>query len=345
MDLVGAVRLHRLKLLFSTACGVLLATGAAQAGSLFPSQPVFTSNASLATAISAFSKALNTQGSVSFATDKSVTGYLSALSSDPFGDFGPDCVLGSFTSTFKTPTCTFGLPNSSKTVVVIGDSIGGEWADPLSAIATARGWKLIVAVKPECLIADSTYSVSAIGNVDYSSCWAWRTALYQWLKSVRPYMIIVANTMYFQTTTPSVSKGMVPSTTRLLSYLSPAKPSHLVYLIQPMFGYYAGRTATQCLAANNLIVTKRTASSTGSCYTTVSGTIGKVQAFYNGMKKVATTAGAAWINPTFMFCDVRVADGVCPPVIDHSVVYRDQWHPSTAYLHRLSNVLAPTIPQ
>lgn len=324
---------------------LVLASAVAYAAVTFPAQPVFTNASQIQTAIKSFSSAMAKDGSVAFQDDSSVSGYLTAITQNPGGDFGPDCLMSNFKTTFSPPTCSFGVTSSTKTVVVIGDSMAGEYVDPISVIAKQRGWKVYAAAKPDCLIADATYKLAAIGNVEYTSCWTWRTALYNWIKTLHPYMIIVVNAAYTQNTTPYASQGIATAGQRLLSYLSPRVSSHLVYIVQPTaLGNY-GRSDAQCLAASNLVVRVGSASSTTNCYRK----FGEATSFYNvysaAVKKAAKTLNPTWVDIISMFCDTTSATGYCPPVIDHSVVYRDQWHPSTAYLHRLSNVLATKIPQ
>ncbi|MEI6701687.1 MAG: hypothetical protein WCL38_08045, partial [Actinomycetota bacterium] len=54
--------------------------------------------------------------------------------------------------------------------------------------------------------------------------------------------------------------------------------------------------------------------------------------------------GVISINPAGWVCDTTSPNGICPPVIDGSVVYMDETHLTLTFTLRLRNLLGSRFP-
>lgn len=91
--------------------------------------------------------------------------------------------------------CVFGDPNSQKTVVLFGDSIGAQWFSLFTEIFDNDEWSVIVLTKSACPIADLEFFYGRIGRV-YSVCTDWRNSAIDYLGKLNPEIIFIGNGMH-----------------------------------------------------------------------------------------------------------------------------------------------------
>jgi hypothetical protein len=80
-----------------------------------------------------------------------------------------DCFA--YLPSFRPVTCTFGDPNASVNVALVGNSHAGEWVTPLEVLARRNGWRITTYLASQCAFADvaQTFDTSAHSQ----SCLGW----------------------------------------------------------------------------------------------------------------------------------------------------------------------------
>lgn len=92
----------------------------------------------------------------------------------------------------SSPTCSYGAPNSSQTIVLFGDSHAAQWFTPLAASAKASGFGLVSLTKSACPSVPMTTRNENLGSV-YTQCDTWRENSLQRIRNIRPQAVVVAN--------------------------------------------------------------------------------------------------------------------------------------------------------
>ncbi|HEX7949432.1 MAG TPA: acyltransferase family protein, partial [Candidatus Limnocylindrales bacterium] len=81
--------------------------------------------------------------------------------------------------------CTFGNPNGTFTIALVGDSHASHWFPAVEAIANAQGWRLMTFVKASCVFVDLPI-FSPLLKREYTECEAWRPLVIQRLIAEQP---------------------------------------------------------------------------------------------------------------------------------------------------------------
>lgn len=92
--------------------------------------------------------------------------------------------------------CAFGNHEASKSVYLIGDSVGAQWFSMVPAIFQQPEWKSVVLTKSACAMVDFDYYYKAVGGV-YHVCTEWRTAVLEMMKRERPDVIIIGSSAFY----------------------------------------------------------------------------------------------------------------------------------------------------
>lgn len=87
--------------------------------------------------------------------------------------------------------CKFGPDDAAHTVVLMGDSIAGQWFPALSQVASKPGWRLIVVTKSACPMVDEPIFYARIGR-EYTECERWRHQAIEQLASMRPDIVVLS---------------------------------------------------------------------------------------------------------------------------------------------------------
>jgi peptidoglycan/LPS O-acetylase OafA/YrhL len=94
----------------------------------------------------------------------------------------------------STPaTCVFGdTSDPTRTVVLVGDSVAGNWWAPLEEIATQEHWELITELHANCpWTAAQLYD--PVNQGDYPSCYEWGATLLTDLIMIHPDVVITSS--------------------------------------------------------------------------------------------------------------------------------------------------------
>ena len=92
----------------------------------------------------------------------------------------------------RSGACVYGVPASSYTVVLFGDSHAMQWFPAISTTAIRRRWRLVVLTKSACTPAD----VAVYNNFlkrGYAECRSWRAAALRRIARERPKRVIVSS--------------------------------------------------------------------------------------------------------------------------------------------------------
>ena len=120
--------------------------------------------------------------------------------------------------------CGTGDSDARHTAVLIGDSIGTQWASLLPEIYKAPDWQVLVLAKSGCAIADLEYYYKPAGGM-YDVCTEWRNGSIEYLEKLQPDIVFVGSS---STNSFSESKW-VGGTKRVIAKLASAS-RHVVII-------------------------------------------------------------------------------------------------------------------
>lgn len=92
----------------------------------------------------------------------------------------------------KVGECVFGKETATKTVVLLGDSIGAQWFSALQEIYPEPIWRIVVLTKSACALVDEDFYYDKIGKI-YQVCTDWRNAVLNKLDNMSPDVLIMGN--------------------------------------------------------------------------------------------------------------------------------------------------------
>jgi len=207
--------------------------------------------------------------------------------------------------------CEYGDLNSTKTIILYGDSHAAQWFPALNEIAKRAGYKLISLTKSACSSVDIIRSDQ--GAFKMSRCKQWRLNSIKRIQQVKPDVLIMSSFQYFAQPAQFTdrNKWWDDGQRKLLKEVRNSSPQ-LIYITDtphPM------RDIPSCLA--NYSIAKCSATS---------------------RSENLSIAGFKVIDPNSWLCSQ-----VCPAVKDGLVVYRDESHISVdislALIPQLSQAL------
>jgi len=88
--------------------------------------------------------------------------------------------------------CVFGDAQAVHTVVLVGDSIAGQWFPAVSKVFDQPGWRLLVLTKSSCPMVDEDFFYARIGRT-YIECSNWRKAVLDVLAKIKPDIVLTTS--------------------------------------------------------------------------------------------------------------------------------------------------------
>jgi peptidoglycan/LPS O-acetylase OafA/YrhL len=88
--------------------------------------------------------------------------------------------------------CRTGHNDARHTAVLIGDSIGTQWASLLPEIYKEPDWQVLVLAKSGCAIADLEYYYKPAGGM-YDVCTEWRNRSIEYIKKLQPDIVFIGS--------------------------------------------------------------------------------------------------------------------------------------------------------
>jgi hypothetical protein len=96
----------------------------------------------------------------------------------------------------KSGLCTYGDTNSSKTIVLYGDSHAAQWFPALEKLAKERGFKLVSLTKSACPAPEvKKVEMGAFKNAD---CFKWRANSLKRIHALNPDAVILSGFQHFE---------------------------------------------------------------------------------------------------------------------------------------------------
>ena len=85
--------------------------------------------------------------------------------------------------------CTFGDPQGSTTVALVGDSKAMQWLPALEEAATTRSWRIVTFGKSSCAFSDAP---AAQAGAAYPECDEWNAAVMDALRADPPDVVVTS---------------------------------------------------------------------------------------------------------------------------------------------------------
>jgi hypothetical protein len=239
---------------------------------------------------------------------------------------GPPAESGCWPTEGQTdvPSCVFGDPLGSHTMVFYGDSHAAMWFQPLDDIARKAHWKMAFlshgSCPPEMVPILSPPGVGAPGS-EYQACNQWHTFAIHRINALKPDLVLVTQAFvagpHFVITSAKRWKAGFESVFRALA------PSHARIEVLgniPLLN----ESGPDCLARHpdDIQVCSR-------------GMPDSVERYRSAEQAVAAAHGARYVDLLPLFCQ----DARCPVVIGRFAVYLDREHVAAPYADYLEGVL------
>jgi peptidoglycan/LPS O-acetylase OafA/YrhL len=229
--------------------------------------------------------------------------------------------------------CTIGDPTGRNLMVLYGDSHALMWLPAFDAIAQSAHWRLMVFGADACPAEPVTVEILAglggAGTADLP-CDQWHRWVPGEINRARPQLVIVTQeSNYGNPAAPRTSPGLFTAgqwargLARLLGSIHLANADKVVLGNVPALA----QPPPACLADH--------LSDVQACSTPAPES---VPPLYQAERAAAQDAGARYIDPQPWFCS-----SVCTPVIDHYLVYMDQFHITSTYALFTENALASAL--
>jgi len=232
---------------------------------------------------------------------------------DDFGRVHPGCQVGGDTVT-ATP-CTFGDPDGTVKVALVGDSHAAQWQPALAAVAEQRGWQLTTYLRSGC-------PVTATPPQDRSAaCRAWEKDVVDTVEDA-DFDYVFTSAL---SATPYGGDGGVGG-------------------FVDAWGRMARSGAQVVALRDNPDPTKAGVESTPACVEDRSAAACATDQDVSllpdpQVAAVEQTPGAALVDLTGYFCQA----GTCPAVIGDVLVYHQDQHVTMTYMRTLAPMLSAAI--
>jgi hypothetical protein len=253
-----------------------------------------------------------------------LTPPLADVSSD-FGGLEGTCFpLASVTT---VPSCTFGDPHGTHTVVLYGDSHADMWFYAMNQIATENHWKLVLLSKGWCPANMLPYGTPPNTNEPdgiYVQCAQWHRFALRRIRQLQPDLVVVTQEPFSKPgggdyTAAQWEQGMVKTLRQM------AVPARRILVLGniPSFSI----SPPVCLLGHTTDVQ--------ACSSPLPQYLAQTNA---AELKAAKRVGARYVSVIPWFCSTT-----CTTVIGRYEVYYDDYHITQAYSAYLTRVLAATL--
>ena len=208
-------------------------------------------------------------------------------------------------------TCTFGNPKAKLTVALFGDSHAIQWFDAVEAAARANDWRLVTYLKSGCAAHDAAPLLGGSG------CRPWRNQALKDIVALHPDAVFVASyTSAFGLQgrdRAQTLERLRAGTRRSLEVLSSAGLSVILFRDTPLPPF----DVPTCLARG----LEHPWLASRSCDLEQSAAL-NLGAFAAEQAAAQGLANVHFLDLTDRIC----AGGVCPAVMNGTIVYRDASH-------------------
>lgn len=245
--------------------------------------------------------------------------------SDDWGGPGGPCWPA--TAATSVPSCVFGDPQGTHTMVLYGDSHAAMWFYPVDLIAALFHWRLILLSKGWCPPNMLPYgNPPGVGNPqgEFVQCDQWHQFALQRIRQLRPDLVIVTQELSSKPdgggyTPGQWGKGMAKTLQQI------AVPASRIVVL----GNIPSLPVSPPLCLSHHLTDVQ------ACSSPLADRLVETNA---AEKAAATRVGARYLNVIPWFCSTT-----CTAVIDRYEVYFDDYHITLAYAAYLTGVLGSAL--
>ena len=197
-----------------------------------------------------------------------------------------------------SPLCEFGKLDSTKTVVLYGDSHAAQWFPALNKLADEKGFKLVNLTKSAC--PSIAVTRTSVGAFQMKNCEEWRSSAISRIAVMKPDLVILSSFEHYSPIGDprKVEEWWVAGSKKSYQILQPLSPK-LIYLLDTPL---PERNIPDCLATTR-----------------------EDRCVANAEKGLPQVADFQIINPSIWLCQTD-----CPGIVRGNVAYRDASHISVA---------------
>ena len=220
--------------------------------------------------------------------------------------------------------CEFGPSNAAHSVVLMGDSIAGQWFPAVAKAFDRPGWRLLVLTKSSCPMVDKPYFYARIGR-EYTECADWRANALRQVASMKPDVVIMSS---FPTLALD-KEQWIDGTSDVLRKISPDAGHVFLVRATPRLPF----NGPDCLAARQW---------RPSLLDFSSGCSAAAQSRQNAdvySWLTQSASGFANVTPLDMN-DLVCPNGICAAEREDEVVFRDNEHMTASFAGSLGKDLA-----
>ena len=221
--------------------------------------------------------------------------------------------------------CKYGNLNASRTVVLIGDSIGAQWVSMLFEIFPETNWRIIVLTKSACPIIDEDFFYPRIRKI-YDVCTDWRNAAIEYISSVSPDIIFLGNSTTYDFTEPQWVNGL----TRILDVFTKINSEVIVIPGTPGLSF----DGPSCLERTKTAASELPDGSSFSQCDEIFSSEQYDHVMRNLEKATKDFKNANFINLNDLVCPSKVCSAMTP---DGVIVFRDHAHLTDSFVRSRSN--------
>ncbi len=233
-----------------------------------------------------------------------------------------DCSLNYFDVEVKP--CSFGDPNGTQSVVVLGDSHAAQWFSVFESIAQRRGWRLVPMVKSACAMVDAEFYYSLLGRM-YTECGVWRQKAIGKIREMRPILTVVSSSDGYAFTDAQWNEGI----SSVFRDLSQASQNVLVLRDTPSAEF----DVPMCLARR---LWRPSFVPTASCDFS--------QPPPSPVFEIQSRTAQKFKNVEVLDLTAEICPGgICRPERDNLILYRDSNHLTASFLNTLEGVISGRI--
>ena len=197
-----------------------------------------------------------------------------------------------------SPLCEFGKLDSTKTVVLFGDSHAAQWFPALNKLADEKGFKLVNLTKSAC--PSIAVTRASVGAFQMKNCEEWRSSAISRIAVMKPDLVILSSFEHYSPIGDprKVEEWWVAGSKKSYQILQPLSPK-LIYLLDTPL---PERNIPDCLATTR-----------------------EDRCVANAEKGLPQVADFQIINPSIWLCQTD-----CSGIVRGNVAYRDASHISVA---------------
>lgn len=220
--------------------------------------------------------------------------------------------------------CAFGPRNAAHTVILMGDSIAGQWFPAVAKAFNRPNWRLLVITKSSCPMVDEPYFYGRIGR-EYTECADWRSAALREVASMKPDVVVMSS---FPTLVLD-EEQWIDGTSSVLRKISPSVGHVFLVRATPRLPF----NGPDCLAARQWRLSLLDFSNDCRARAQSPENVD----VYSWLKQAASGFGNVAI--------VDMNDFVCPQLVcaaerENQIVFRDNQHLTASFARSLGKDLA-----